>query len=553
MSKSLANEILTAFIGFDLPPEINRRFNILELLSQNDLGETFLLSEKNSGRWFVLKSYKHSAPISSESELLKGLDYKGIPKFDPEIIWDETLYTLREYVKGVSLAEYLDEHPLLDETKALEILLSLCDIVGFIHSMPTPIIHRDIKPSNIIINPNDNAVTLIDFGIARRYNENSSKDTTIFATLEFAPPEQFGFAQTDARTDIYAIGVLLRYMLTGMTGHNVVIPNKALERIIQKCTALDPKERYQSIGALKKSINKHKKSTTYVALRIVGAVLILILALGGYMLVSRQPNNASTRELLPYVITPHYQMPLAPVGTNSEIYVFHEPLIEAAVRLNLDKDAGEPITYGHLEAITEIRIDGMFPSNMGCTDNEYVAQMGNIYSLEDLRFMPNLQCLTLVRQPFYDLSPLSSSYALRTVHFHTTNISDFSPLVQLPQFERLRIRASLVSDWSELENMRNLYGLYLQTNNIRSISDLGDISFLRKLEIRYYDYFESLEGIQYMPLISTLNVSFTGVRDFSPLNNVVTLPHLERLIISRDMQQYLYTLTRDEIDVILYP
>jgi len=454
MSKSLANDILATFVGFELPPEITCRFNILELLSQNELGETFLLSDKESGRWFVLKSFQHSAPISSESELLKGLDYKGLPAFEPEIIWNETLYTLREYVEGVSLSEYLDEHMILDEPQALHILMTLCDIVGFIHSRMTPIIHRDIKPSNIIINLEDNSVTLIDFGIARRYNENSSKDTTVFATLEFAPPEQFGFAQTDARTDIYALGVLLRYMLTGETGHNAVISDKHLEKIAQKCTALDPKERYQSVDALKKAFNRYKASTLGSALRIAGLVLFLLLSVGGFLLHQQSLNpSLLERELRYFVSTPAVResRPLGPRGTNPGIHEFHEPLIEAAVRIMLDLDEYEPITYGALEAISEINIHGMFPKRCYWDNNEYAYQTGNIETLEDLRYMPNLQLLYLSLQPFYDLSPIANNLELNIIHLYRTNVSDISPLVGLPHLHHLRIWSSLVTDWSELK------------------------------------------------------------------------------------------------------
>jgi len=544
MSSSFIKDVLANFVGFDLPPQINSRFHTLELLSQNELGETFLLSEKDSGQRFVLKSFRSLTPVASESEILQGLSHKGLPKFEPQITWDKAFYTLREYIDGVSLHEYMDELQLLDEEEALHIFMQVCDVVGYIHSQPIPIIHRDVKPSNIIINPESGNITLIDFGIARRYNLGSSKDTTVFATIEFAPPEQFGFAQTDTRTDIYAIGVLLRYMLTGYTGHNTPIANKPLERVVQKCTALDPKDRFQTTGAIKKAVSKHKKSTSRFAMGIAGVVLCLLLVAAGYMLaVLRQPAPS-----ISYPYTP----PL-PIGANTDVYVFHEPLVEVAVRRQFDLYESEPITYGHLEAITGIRLYGMNPLIPGYTGYQYGPYWGNVNTLEDFRQMPNLQQLTLGYQPLYDLSPLSGNLELHRVLLFTTNVSDISPLQELPGLSMLYAHSRHITDWSPLENMQALYHLMLQDSRFSSISDLGDISLVRWLKIRRSYSLVSLEGVQNMPLLTVLNIADTAVQDFSLLNDVEKLPYFRQLVISADMEQYLHTLTRDDVEVGFYP
>jgi serine/threonine-protein kinase len=103
--------------------------------------------------------------LNSEAEILHGLNCKGLPKFEPSAERDNMMFTLREYIEGVSLEEYINESPTVSEDDAVRIVMELCDIVSVMHSQPTPIIHRDIKPTNVIINPDDNAVTLIDFGI----------------------------------------------------------------------------------------------------------------------------------------------------------------------------------------------------------------------------------------------------------------------------------------------------------------------------------------------------------------------------------------------------
>ena len=119
-------------------------------------------------------------------------------------------------------------------------------------SKPPPVIHRDIKPQNIILS-DDGLATLIDFGISRYYDKNARSDTVCFGTQEFAPPEQYGFSQTDCRADIFSLGVLLGWMLTGRTS-DFVIPDRRLARIVKKCTAFSPKDRYSSVAAVRRAL-----------------------------------------------------------------------------------------------------------------------------------------------------------------------------------------------------------------------------------------------------------------------------------------------------------
>jgi len=256
MGKSFAESIPESFDENVLPDDIKDRFHFLELLASNDLSDTYLLLNKNTNKRFVLKRFHHTE-LHSESELLRGMEHPGLPKFEPHIMDSDKLFTLREYIEGISLDEFLYENPDVSADVIIRIMIDICDIVDLLHSQPVPVIHRDIKPSNIILSINELCVTLIDFGISRKYNARSGKDTVIVATQGFSPPEQYGFAQTDCRTDIYSIGAVIRYCFTGTTDRSMKIPDKELERIIEKCTALAPEARYQSISALKKAINKY--------------------------------------------------------------------------------------------------------------------------------------------------------------------------------------------------------------------------------------------------------------------------------------------------------
>lgn len=146
---------------------------------------------------------------------------------------------------------------------ASDIIPALCDAVSSLHNAFSPsIIHRDIKPSNIIVSANN--LTLIDFGIAREYQAGSTQDTYHFGTKAYAPPEQFGFGQTDKRSDVYALGMVLCFCLTGETPSSQLracgftdprIP-AFMQEVIRKATALDPASRYQSAEELKKSLTQ---------------------------------------------------------------------------------------------------------------------------------------------------------------------------------------------------------------------------------------------------------------------------------------------------------
>jgi serine/threonine protein kinase len=260
MGKSFADELLTDVEPIDLPQEITVRFNIIERLGVNAFGDTYLLAEKDGSKRFVLKSLRQFE-LNTESDLLLGLEHRGLPKFEPQIKNGSSVFTLRVYTEGVSLEEYLENYPDVSEELTVHIIKELCDILEVLHSQPTPIIHRDITPSNVIIDPRDHSVTLIDFGASRKYCKESDCDTVAVATRGFAAPEQFGFAQTDARTDIYSLGIMLRYMLTGTIEQRRLISNRALEMIVTKCNALDPKNRFQSAGDLRKALLKTKSRT----------------------------------------------------------------------------------------------------------------------------------------------------------------------------------------------------------------------------------------------------------------------------------------------------
>ncbi|MCM1187450.1 MAG: serine/threonine protein kinase [Lachnoclostridium sp.] len=177
-------------------------------------------------------------------------------------VLEDSTVVMEEYIEG-KLPDVLD----LSKEQFLNVVKSLCSVLEFIHGKG--IIHRDIKPSNIILTE-DEHVYLIDFDAARMPKEEVEKDTKLLGTRGFAPPEQYGFAQTDERTDIYALGVTLNQIM----GEKNQSPR--YKKIIRKCMNLDPDKRYQSVKQVKRAFF-HTKETV-----LCGAAVLLVLALAGY-------------------------------------------------------------------------------------------------------------------------------------------------------------------------------------------------------------------------------------------------------------------------------
>ncbi len=167
---------------------------------------------------------------------------------------DDKLYIIEEYIHGITLESYIEKYGCLTPTQAEKVLLELCSILNTLHNRSTPIIHRDIKPTNIILcgefehSSTISSVYLIDFNTARKYSGNAEHDTVQMGTMGFAAPEQYGFGQSDARTDIYALGVVTNYMLCGkMISDEVYSCEDNLSKIIAKATKIDPEQRYQNV------------------------------------------------------------------------------------------------------------------------------------------------------------------------------------------------------------------------------------------------------------------------------------------------------------------
>ncbi|MCL2882339.1 MAG: serine/threonine protein kinase [Coriobacteriia bacterium] len=257
---------------------LDNQYTVEETLRESEAGRTEKVRSAD-GTIFIRKYLRRGFVQTNEYALLFGLQGADAPF--PRII---SLYELAEfqvvimeYLDGPTLQECVEQYGSYEPQQAARWALGMCGALCFLHTCSaSPIIHRDIKPAHVILQ--DGQVKLIDFGIARTWKSGEKHDTEYLGTRGYAAPEQFGYSQTDVRTDIYACGATLYFLLTGeqfdaqchgalekvASGATVesgssnagtssvaaLIVPPDLARIICRCTEFSPDARYQSIAEL---------------------------------------------------------------------------------------------------------------------------------------------------------------------------------------------------------------------------------------------------------------------------------------------------------------
>lgn len=260
-----------AKIGNDI---IDSKYEILKLLNTGGMNSAIYLAldKKLNRQWAIKKVRKSSSQTTSmlmaEASIMKNLDHPMLPRIvgieeDPKFF-----YIIMDFVQGENLKTVVASSGPQAQDTVVSWGVKLCDVLTYLHGKG--IVYRDMKPANIMLSPDGN-IKLIDFGIAREYKENASEDTTALGTEGYAAPEQYeGKGQTDARTDVYGMGITLFQLLTGVNPSSyqenifsirLQNPNlsSGLDKIILKCTNKDPKKRYQSTEELKKALLNYRK------------------------------------------------------------------------------------------------------------------------------------------------------------------------------------------------------------------------------------------------------------------------------------------------------
>jgi tRNA A-37 threonylcarbamoyl transferase component Bud32 len=198
------------------------------------------------------------ASFVQEAELLIGLRHKGLPRVSGHFSEGSRHYLVMEYIEGQTLEQRQTaaKGKALPERDVLAWADQICDVLTYLHGRRPPIIFRDLKPANIMVTSNGR-VKLIDFGIARVFVPGRTRDTQVLGTPGFAPPEQYGKAQTDPRADVYALGCTLYQLLTGYdpastpfalpplnTRNATISPH--VQVAIERATKIDREARFRS-------------------------------------------------------------------------------------------------------------------------------------------------------------------------------------------------------------------------------------------------------------------------------------------------------------------
>lgn len=266
-------------LGLKVGDILENRYKILSLVGRGGSSYVFAATDERTNQIYAIKALRRDSNLTfsiimesllTETNLLKRLDHPAIPRIIDVIEKMDIFYIVMEYVEGDSLQKLLNEYGAMEESRVLDIARQLGSVLNYLHTQPSPIIYRDMKPANIMLK-SDGKVKLLDYGTARRYKEHALSDTTCLGTVGYAAPEQFGgMGQTDARTDIYNLGVTLYHLVTNRNPAEPpyeICPirqvnpalSAGLEFIVQKCTQKDPQNRFQSAEELLHALdNIHK-------------------------------------------------------------------------------------------------------------------------------------------------------------------------------------------------------------------------------------------------------------------------------------------------------
>ncbi len=251
----------------------------------------FLVKHIESGKFYVEKLL--TVYNREVYDYLQKHPVRGTPKIAELFEKDGVLILIEEYVSGQTIADLLESGHRFSEEETVSVTEQLCAILSEFHKAKPPIVNRDIKPDNIILT-DDGFVKIIDMNASKWEDPGKSQDTKLIGTEGYAAPEQYGFGSSDRRTDIYSLGVLMNRLLTGEFP-GVCSAQGRLSEIIQKCTHLDPRDRYQSVEELAEALKGKKKRPGLFVFFILAVVALCIIV--GSVFLKRPEQTEITMHL----------------------------------------------------------------------------------------------------------------------------------------------------------------------------------------------------------------------------------------------------------------
>ena len=213
---------------------LNHRYRIVSILGQGGMGAVYRATDESLGIDVAVKENlfltdEYARQFQREANILASLRHPNLPRVgDYFQMGDQGQYLIMDYIDGEDLRQRIERVGTLGEQEVVLIGAAICDALSHLHSRNPTVLHRDIKPGNIKITPGGE-VLLVDFGLAKVVQGGQATTTGARAmTPGYSPPEQYGTARTDERTDIYSLGATLYAALTG------VIPEDSLARATGK-------------------------------------------------------------------------------------------------------------------------------------------------------------------------------------------------------------------------------------------------------------------------------------------------------------------------------
>lgn len=541
--------------GMFLPEPLLSNYKILSCLKYSEQSATYLVKQVNSGKTALLKTtgdFLFAETLLNEKNILEFIHQQdhsiadSFPKNLEAVHTSDTYYYIRSYIEGKTLEELCESNlkkPGMSPSLALSYAIQLTELLQFLHNLKPPVIHRDIKPQNVVIDSNG-ICHFIDMGISRFFDHSKKSDTLIMGTRITAPPEQFGYQQTDTRSDLYSLGIVLYYCITGeyeIHEQHLAELDPVIQNIITKATMFDPNKRYQSAEELLPDLLSARYPLSQTAFSIVHSkqnsfkksfTLLLSLILFLIAALFFQHYYFKEKLTLPVIQNEISDTTVSnnTVSNTSAIYSFREPLIEEAVRdiLNIPK---APITKDDLTKITSLHImglqifnndneiwfQGQYPYSYKSEyrDTDLYLQQGTISSLEDISHMPNLKILSLYKQQITDIS-LLKDMELEHIGLAYNPVNDFSSLKGNTTIRSLTLADVELSDTSIFSSLPNLEILNISGTSVKSIKGLENCS------IKELDLFQ------------------VDLNDYSELRN---LPYLETLVLDYINKDILHTLS----------
>lgn len=224
---------------------VQSEFETLHIIKESPRGTIRLLRHITTRKRFILRRFTGNGEVYRK---LLGCTCANLPVILETAARGEVNLVLEEYIEGDTLG-FLLQDALFSPEETRAIVMQVCRALWCLHSLSA--VHRDVKPENIILRGNQ--AVLIDFDAARIHKPGSETDTQILGTTGFAAPEQYGLNQSDIRTDIYAVGILINVMLTGEHPSKKLAPGR-LGRVVSRCTRVNPQKRYKNVLRLMEAL-----------------------------------------------------------------------------------------------------------------------------------------------------------------------------------------------------------------------------------------------------------------------------------------------------------